>query len=90
MTFTQLYFPLTQAVTFERGHSLICIPDRISAENELTKLQREFGPRLVKAVIRKDKPSKRLSAAERKERSTYTLRYFTRETEEVSLFPSFE
>ncbi len=87
MNDTQLYFQLKQPVTTERAFSMVCIPDRISADNELTRLKHEFGPRLIKAVIRKDKPSKRWTAEERKRRSTYTLRYFTRVTETVALFP---
>jgi hypothetical protein len=83
---TQLYFPLTQPVTTERGTSLVCIPDRITAENELTRLKHEHGPRLVKAIIRKDKPPKRWTTEERKQKATYTLRYFVRVTESVPLF----
>jgi hypothetical protein len=79
---TQLLFPLTQAVTSERGHSLICIPDRTTADYELSKLRDQLGARLIKATIRKDKPAKRASAA----RTTYTLRYFTRDTDKVRLF----
>ena len=88
---SQLFFPLTQPVTTDRAHSLVCIPDRMTAENELTKLQHQYGPRLVKAVIRKDKPSKRLrsqpSTINSQPKTTYTLRYFTRETANVALFP---
>jgi hypothetical protein len=77
MPLTQLYLPLVQIVTFDQGHSLICIPDRDTAECELTKLRRQYGPRLIKATIRKVRPGKG---------STYTLRYFTRETSAVNLF----
>ncbi len=73
-------------MTSDRGTTLICIPDRMSAEMEVTRLQREHGPRLIKAFIGKDKPSKRFTADERKRCSTYTLRYFIRVTEEVPLF----
>jgi len=78
----QLLFPLTQAVTTERRHSLVCIPDRDSAECELTRLKAEYGERLLKATIRKDKPPKKARDA----RPTYTLRYLTRETDQVRLF----
>lgn len=78
----QFLLPLTRTVTYERGISLVCIPDRFSAENELTQLQAEYGPRLLKATIRKDKPPKRARSA----RATYTLRYFVRETREEPLF----
>ena len=73
----QLLFPLTHAVTTERGVSLVCIPDRDSAECELTRLRAEYGPRLIKATIRKDRPGKG---------STYTLRYFTWDTKQVRMF----
>lgn len=73
----QYLLPLTQLVITERGHSLVCIPDRTTAESELEKLRREYSDRLVRAVIRKTKPG---------ERGTYTLRYFTRDTEAVALF----
>jgi hypothetical protein len=73
----QYLLPLTQAVTTERGISLVCIPDRYAAENELTHIQAQFGPDFIKATIRKDKPGRN---------STYTLRYFIRETSHVRLF----
>jgi hypothetical protein len=73
----QYLLPLTQAVTSERGISLVCIPDRFAAENSLTRLQVKHGANLIKATIRKDKPGKD---------STYTLRYFLRETQQVRLF----
>jgi hypothetical protein len=73
----QCLLPLTQTVITERGHSLVCIPDRTTAECELEKLRREYSDRLARAVIRKTKPGKR---------GTYTLRYFTHDTETVPLF----
>jgi hypothetical protein len=73
----QFLLPLVQTVISERGHSLVCIPDRTSAEHEREKLRREFQARFVRSEIRKDKPGKR---------STYTLRYFTRDTDTVKLF----
>jgi hypothetical protein len=73
----QRTFDLTQDITVARAHSLCCIPDRFAAENELTHLQAEYGPRLLKFAIRKDRKGKD---------STYTLRYFTRETETINLF----
>ena len=54
---SQFLLKLTQTVTVERGISLVCIPDRFAAENELTRLRAKFGPNLIKADIRKDKPS---------------------------------
>jgi hypothetical protein len=73
----QSLLPLTQTTVTERGHSLVCIPDRDAAESELAKLRREYRKRLIRAAIRKDKPGKS---------STYTLRYFTRDVETVALF----
>jgi hypothetical protein len=77
LTPNQFLLLLTQKVITDKGHSLVCIPDRWAAEEELGKLRKEYGDRLIRAVIRKDKPGKR---------STYTLRYFTRETELIPLF----
>ncbi len=74
---SQFLLRLTQTVTVERGISLVCIPDRDSAECELTRLRHKFGTNLMKATIRKDKPGKS---------STYTLRYFVREAETRQLF----
>jgi hypothetical protein len=74
---TQFLLSLTQTVTTDRGHSLVCIPDRSAAEYELEKLRTEYGKRLISATIRKDRPGKQ---------STYTVRYFTRDTETVRLF----
>ena len=73
----QLLLPLTQAVATERGISLVCIPDRYAAENDLTRLQAKYGPNFLKATIRKDRPGKN---------STYTLRYFIREAQTRPLF----
>ncbi len=78
----QLHFPLVQTVTSERAHSLVCIPDRDSAECELTRLRHQYGANLLKAVIRKDRPPKSNPRA----CTTYTLRYFTQETNTVALF----
>ena len=76
----QILLRLTHTVTTERSVSLVCIPDRDSAECELTRLKAEHGPRLLKAAIRKDKPGR--SGASR----TYTLRYTIRESETRTLF----
>ncbi len=73
----QLVLRLTQTVTVERGISLVCIPDRDSAECELTRLRAKYGPRLINAAICKDRPGKN---------STYTLRYFYRDAETRQLF----
>jgi hypothetical protein len=76
----QLLFRLSHNVTFERSVSLICIPDRDSAECELTQLKHQHGPRLLKAVIRKDRPGRSGTG------QTYTLRYTIRQSESCTLF----
>ena len=78
--FTQFLFRLTHTVTIERSTSLICIPDRDTAECERTRLQNKYGPNLLRADIRKDRPGR--SGTSR----TYTLRYTIRETETRTLF----
>jgi hypothetical protein len=77
---TQFLLRLTHTVTIERSVSLICIPDRDSAECELTKLKNQHGPRLLKSVIRKDRPGRSGTS------KTYTLRYTIRESETRTLF----
>jgi len=77
---TQFLLRLTHTVTIERSVSLICIPDRDSAECELTKLKHQHGPRLLKSVIRKDRPGRSGTS------KTYTLRYTIRESETRTLF----
>jgi hypothetical protein len=73
----QTLLPLTHTVTTDQVHSLICIPDRDTAECEVTSLRHEHGPCLVKTIIRKDRVGKG---------STYTLRYIIRKTTTKSLF----
>jgi len=75
-----LLIRLTHTVTIERSISLVCIPDRDSAECELTQLRYKFGANLLKAIIRKDRPGR--SGTSR----YYTLRYTVRETETRTLF----
>jgi hypothetical protein len=72
---SQLLIRLTHTVTIERSISMICIPDRDTAECELTKLRYQHGLRLLKAIIRKDRPGRSDTSR------TYTLRYTIRETE---------
>jgi hypothetical protein len=71
---------LTHTVTAERSISLVCIPDRDSAECERTRLRAKHGPNLLRADIRKDRPGR--SGTSR----YYTLRYTIRETETRTLF----
>jgi hypothetical protein len=77
---SQLLIPLSHLVTYERSVSLVCIPDRDTAECELTQLRHKHGANLLKAIIRKDRPGR--SGTSR----TYTLRYTIRETEARRLF----
>ncbi len=77
---SQILFLLSHLVTYERSISLVCIPDRDSAECELSQLRNKYGADLLKAVIRKDRPGR--SGTSR----TYTLRYTIRETESRALF----
>ncbi len=78
----QAFLPLTHAVTTDRAHSLVCLPDRDSADAELTRLRHEYGERLLKATIRTDRPPKRNPHA----KTLYTLCYHTRDTDLVALF----
>jgi len=81
----QYLLPLTRTITVETPHSLVCIPDRDTAECELTRLRAEYGPNLLKATIRKDRGSRRegrIWAAP----GTYTLNYTTRDQQTERLF----
>ena len=77
---TQFLLRLSHTVVYERSTSLICIPDRDTAECERTRLQAQYGPNLLRADIRKDRPGR--SGTSR----TYTLRYTVRETRTDQLF----
>ena len=74
--------PLSRLVIVETNRSSICIPDRDSADCELTRVRREYGPNLIKATITKDRPSKNGDPNER----TYRLNYVIRETKTEELF----
>lgn len=73
----QLLLPLTRAITYTQAHSLIDNPDRTTADVELERIRREYGPRLIKAHINRNKC---------KHSTTYTVRYFTLETSTERLF----
>ena len=77
---TQFLLRLTHTVTTERSVSLVCIPDRDSAECERTRLRAEHGSNLLRADIRKDRPGRSGTS------KTYTLRYTVRESETRTLF----
>jgi hypothetical protein len=78
----QSLLPLTRVVIVETHRSSICIPDRDSAECELTRVRREHGTNLLKAKITKDRPSKNGDPNER----TYRLNYVYRESKTEKLF----
>ena len=50
----QRMLPLQRTFTFEQRRRLVCIPDRMSAENERDKLQRQHGPAMTNAKISKN------------------------------------
>ena len=50
----QKMLPLTRTFTFEQRRRLGCIPDRMTAENERDKLQRQHGPALTDPKISKN------------------------------------
>jgi hypothetical protein len=77
---TKFLLQLSHTFVYERSTSLICIPDRDTAECERTRLQAQYGPNLLRADIRKDRPGR--SGTSR----TYTLRYTVRETRTDQLF----
>lgn len=72
---TQLH--LSHTVTFENRRRLVLIPDRMDAENERDKLQRQHGAAMIAANIRKVGKGKT---------GTYTLAYTLRESREEQLF----
>ena len=68
---------LTRIITIETRRRCMCIPDRMTAENERDKLKREHGPAMIAATISKNGkgPS-----------GTYTVAYTLRETRTEELF----
>ncbi len=78
----QSLLPLTRIVIVETHRSSICIPDRDSADCELTRVRREYGPNLLKANLIKDRPSKPGDPKHR----TYRLNYVIREARTEALF----
>ncbi len=78
----QSFLPLTRIVIVETHRSSICIPDRDSAECELTRVRREHGPNLLKAKIIKDRPGKHGDPNNR----SYRLNYVIRQARTEALF----
>jgi hypothetical protein len=73
----QCLFKLTRTVVFDDRRRLVCIPDRMSAENEHDKLKRQHGAAMIAAKICKNGKGKT---------STYTLAYTLRQLRTEDLF----
>jgi hypothetical protein len=73
----QSLLKLTRIVIFDDRHRLVCIPDRMSAENERDKLKRKHGTSMIAANINKNGKGKT---------GTYTLAYTLRESRTEDLF----
>ena len=73
----QCILKLTRIVTIEQRRRLVCIPDRMMAENERDKLQRQHGPAMTDARISKNGKGKD---------ATWTVSYTLRETRTEELF----
>ena len=68
---------LSRIITIEQRRRLVCIPDRMSAENERDKLQRQHGPAMSDAKISKNGKGKD---------ATWTVSYTLRESRTEELF----
>ena len=68
---------LTRTYIYEQRRRLVCIPDRMSAENERDKLQRQHGPAMTDAKISKNGKGKD---------ATWTVSYTLHETRTEDLF----
>lgn len=73
----QMLLPLTRAVTIEHRRRLVCIPDRMTAENERDKLQRQHGQAMFNARLSKNGKGKD---------ATWTVAYTLREHRTENLF----
>ncbi len=73
----QALLKLSRIVVFENRRRLVLIPDRMSAENEQFKLQRQHGAAMIAAKISKNGKGKT---------GTYTLAYTLRESRTEELF----
>ena len=68
---------LKHIVTYDERRRLVCIPDRMSAENERDKLAREHGPAMLTAKISKNGKGKD---------ATWTVAYTLRKSRIEELF----
>jgi len=73
----QCLLKLTRIIIVEQRRRLVCIPDRMTAENDRDKLQRQHGKAMVNAKISKNGTGKT---------GTYTVAYTLRETRTEELF----
>ncbi len=73
----QCLLPLTRTYIYEQRRRLVCIPDRMSAENERDKLQRQHGPAMSNAKVSKNGKGKD---------ATWTVSYTLSEHRTENLF----
>jgi hypothetical protein len=73
----QALLKLSHVVVYENRRRLVLIPDRMSAENERFKLQRQHGAAMIAAKISKNGKGPT---------GTYTLAYTLRESRTEELF----
>jgi hypothetical protein len=73
----QCILKLSRIVTIEQRRRLVCIPDRMMAQNERDKLQRQHGANMSDARISKNGKGKD---------ATWTVSYTLRETRTEELF----
>ena len=73
----QPMLPLKRTYIYEQRRRLVCIPDRMTAENDRDKLQRQHGAALTDAKISKNGKGKD---------ATWTVSYTLHETRIEDLF----
>jgi hypothetical protein len=73
----QAVLKLTHVVVHDERRRLVCIPDRLTAEDERSKLKREYGAALIATNITKNGKGKS---------GTYTVAYTLRHTRIEELF----
>jgi hypothetical protein len=73
----QTILRLVRTVTIEQRRRLVCIPERMMAQNERDTLQRQHGPAMIDARISKTGKGKD---------ATWTVSYTLRETRTEELF----
>ena len=73
----QCILKLSRTVIIEQRRRLVCIPDRMMAENERDKLQRQHGTAMTDARISKNGKGKD---------ATWTVGYTLRESRTEELF----